>query len=413
MDSLTNLQREFLKILEAFLHDREYRLSDSFADWPELFRMSQQHHMTAAVYEKIRQNPIAQDPQTSQLFMAWKRSAIRDVMLQMQRTDGFLEIYGKLVDAGVTPLVVKGLICRELYAKPDYRISGDEDILVPKEEFSNCDRILLQEGFERQEVDVKHLPYEIAYLNRKNGVYIELHFSLFPEESGAYGHLNDEFQDVFAHRICVSVKGHQVWTLCATEHLFYLICHSFKHFLHSGFGMRQVCDMVLMAEAYGESVAWRDIEERLCRLNMKVYWDALVKIGVQYLGFSLEKASYESFAAYAEIEIEPLLLDLLDSGIYGASTMERKHSSNMTLAAVAEGKANTGASLWASIFPGRNYMKTQFVWLNRYPWMLPIAYGMRLVRYLKSSRKGGDEKNSVQIGKGRLELLKTYHIIDG
>lgn len=33
----------------------------------------------------------------------------------------------------------------------------------------------------------------------------------------------------------------------ASDHLFYLICHALKHFYHSGFGIRQVCDILLFA----------------------------------------------------------------------------------------------------------------------------------------------------------------------
>ena len=407
------MKLEFLKILESFMRDKEYHLPEGFRQMPELFLISQKHHMMAATFEQIRQSDIWKSAEYQELFQVWKKSTVRDVMVQMQRTEGFLTLYEKLCQAGVTPLVVKGVVCRNLYSKPDYRISGDEDILLPKEQFAKCDAILLQAGFEREEIDLEHLPYEIPYLNRKNGVYIELHFSLFPEESGAYGHLNDEFREVFAHKIREEIQGRNVWTLCPTEHLFYLICHSFKHFLHSGFGMRQVCDMVMMAEKYGNQIDWEEIEKRLVRLNMKMFWDALAKIGHEYLGFSYEKAGYPEHMQNAEIDVEPLLNDLLEGGIYGDSSMERKHSSNMTLAAAEGGKADTTASLKASLLPNVEYMKGSFKWLEKYPWLLPVAYIIRIFRYLQSSKgKEQDEKDSVQIGMDRVELLKRYHIID-
>ena len=395
------------------MHDKEYNLPEDFHEPAELFQLSQQHHMAAAVYEQIRKSMVWKKDDYNELFLIWKRSTVRDVMVQVQKTEGFLALYEKLCLAGLTPLVVKGVICRNLYSKPDYRMSGDEDILLPREQFEECDTIFLREGFEREEIDPKHLPYEIPYINRTNGVYIELHFSLFPEESGAHGHLNDEFREVFEHKICEEIQGRKVWTLCPTEHLFYLICHSFKHFLHSGFGMRQVCDMVMMAEKYGNQIAWNDIELRLKRLNMDVYWHALIKIGQKYLGFSLEKAMYPAEMQRASIDEQPLLSDLLEGGIYGDSSMERKHSSNMTLAAAEGGKADTTASLKASLFPNMEYMKGSFKWLERYPWLLPAAYVIRIFRYLQSSgRKDKDEKSSMEIGIGRVELLKKYHIID-
>lgn len=50
--------------------------------------------------------------------------------MQTMRTNEFLELNKKLHAAGVRPLVVKGIICRNLYPQPDYRRFGDEDVLV-------------------------------------------------------------------------------------------------------------------------------------------------------------------------------------------------------------------------------------------------------------------------------------------
>lgn len=412
MQELTKVQKEFLKILESFTHDKEYFLPEDFNEFAQLLKIAQEHHMAAAVYEKIRISSVCRIPENAGYMMMWKQMAIRDVMMQVQRENGFLAVYEKLGAAGIRPLVVKGCVCRNLYSNPDYRISGDEDMLLPRGDFEKCDEILLAEGLMREELNMDCLPYEIPYRNPKNGVYIELHFSLFPEESGAYGHLNEEFQDVFEKCIYEEIQGKKVFTLSPTSHMFYLICHSFKHFLHGGFGLRQVCDMVKMAEYYGSQIDWKDIEKRLVRLNMSDYWNALVEIGTKYLGFSLEKAAYPENMKKAEVDYVPMLEDLLDSGIYGNSTMERKHSSNMTLAAAASGKKDTTGSIMASLFPNAEYMKGQFAWVEKYPWLLPATYVIRIVRYLKNSgKKEKDEQSSVQIGMERVELLRKYNII--
>lgn len=412
MLQLSRVEKEFLEILKCFSHDIEYVLPEDFVEFAELFKIAQEHQMTAAVYEKIRTSSVCHQPENAGQMTMWKRIAIRDVMMQVQRAEGFFSVYEKLCEAGIRPLVVKGCICRNLYSSPDYRISGDEDMLLPREAFEKCDEILLAQGLMREDLNIDILPYEIPYRNPKNGVYIELHFSLFPEESGAYGHLNDEFQNVFEESISEEIQGREIWTLSPTSHMFYLICHSFKHFLHGGFGLRQVCDMVKMSEYYGSQIDWEDIRKRLVRLNMRDYWNALVKIGKEYLGFSFEKAAYPESMQCNDVDYVPMLRDLLDSGIYGDSTMERKHSSNMTLAAAESGKKDTAGSIMASLFPSVEYMKAQFEWLNKSPWLLPIAYATRIARYLKSSgKKEKDEQSSVQIGMERVELLRKYKII--
>lgn len=410
---LTALQEEFLKILESFMHGKTYHLPEAFTQIEELYQMAGIHKMTAAVYEQIRGEALLQQPEYTNLARSFKGYTMREVMMQMQRADGFLRIYEKMCAQGVRPLVVKGIICRNLYEKSDYRVSGDEDILIRKEDFAVCDAILVAEGFQREEPDTEHLPQEIPYINPRNGVYIEMHFDLFAEESGAYGHLNKEFEDAYATCIAEDIQGRTVWTLHPTLHLFYLICHSLKHFLHGGFGIRQVCDMVMMAEHYGEQIDWDYIYERLQALRMEVFWNGLVEIGREYLGFSCKKAHYPASLQKIHVNCDHLLLDLLDSGIYGDSTAERKHSSNITLAAAESGKKDTVASVKASLFPGKDYMKRGYPWLERYPWLLPVAWGMRIEGYLKNKRKNSKEEPSgVEIGMSRVELLREYDIID-
>ena len=400
---LTALQEEFLKILESFMHGKTYHLPEAFTQIEELYQMAGIHKMTAAVYEQIRGEALLQQPEYTNLARSFKGYTMREVMMQMQRADGFLRIYEKMCAQGVRPLVVKGIICRNLYEKSDYRVSGDEDILVRKEDFSVCDAILAAGGFQREELDTEHLPQEIPYINPQNGVYIEMHFDLFAEESGAYGHLNKEFADAYATCIAEDIQGRTVWTLHPTLHLFYLICHSLKHFLHGGFGIRQVCDMVMMAEHYGEQIDWDYIYGRLQELRMEIFWNGLVEIGREYLGFSYEKAHYPASLQKMHVNCDHLLLDLLDSGIYGDSTAERKHSSNITLAAAESGKKDTVASMKASLFPGKDYMKRGYPWLERYPWLLPVAWGMRIVGYLKNKRKNSKEEPSgVEIGMNRV-----------
>lgn len=413
MVGLTRVQEEFLKILESFMHGKEYHFPEAFEEIEELYQMAGIHKMTAAVYEQIRNEVLLGRPEYSGLAGAFKNYTMRDVMMQMQRADGFLRIYQKICETGVRPLVVKGIICRNLYEKSDYRVSGDEDILVRKEDFALCDEILVAEGFQREEPDTEHLPQEIPYINPQNGVYIEMHFDLFAEESGAYGHLNREFEDVFDTCISEEIQGQTVWTLSPTLHLFYLLCHSLKHFLHGGFGIRQVCDMVMMAEYYGADIDWEYISGRLQELRMEGFWNGLAEIGRKYLGFSFEKAHYPVFLQKEHVNCDHLLIDLLDSGIFGDSTMERKHSSNITLAAAESGKKDTVASVKASLFPGKAYMEKGYTWIKKCPWLLPVAWGMRIVGYLKSKRKSSkEEPGGVEIGMSRVELLREYDIID-
>lgn len=411
-NQMTEVQREFLKILESFMHNREYHFPDNFTEMKELQRLAGIHNVTAMVCEQVQNEEVLTGGEFRELGMQMKKKTIYTVMSQVQRTEEFLRVYRHLCEEGVRPLIVKGLICRNLYGKPDFRISGDEDMLIRKEEFEICDRVLREHGFTGELPDEKKMPYEISYIQPRTGTYIEVHFSLFPEESGAYGYLNGEFQKVFEHEISEMIQGTEVWTLAPQEHIFYLICHSFKHFLHSGFGIRQVCDMVMMAEHYGGQIDWEKIGSKLKKLNMASFWAGLAEIGKNWLGFDWDKAQYCRKLQNSDVGAEELLQDLLHGGVYGNSSMERRHSSNITLTAMRIGKKNTAASLWETVFPSISYMEHRYQWLEKYLVLVPVAWAARMYSYFIRKERDGEEKISgLEIGMERVELLKKYKII--
>ncbi|MCI5648534.1 MAG: nucleotidyltransferase family protein [Fusicatenibacter sp.] len=415
-NNMTPMQQILLEVIKEAVRgrafDREREEADQI-DWTELHRLAVIHHISAFIYDTVGRQ-MRQSGKNPQEAALWRQEAMREVFVQMQTTANFLATYRKLSAAGVKALVVKGVICRETYPKPDYRVSSDEDVLIRKEDFEKCDCVLRELGYQREQLTEDPLPYEVSYHHPQMGVSLELHLSFFAEESGAYGHLNREFDQVFEHATCQVIENTPVYTPDPTDHYFYLICHSFKHFLHSGFGIRQVCDMMMFQEQYGREIRWDEILEKLDRLHMKIFWANLISIMQEDLGADLEKAQIPSCREIEEADRESLLLDLMNGGIYGDSSMERKHSSNITLQAAAAGKKDTIGSFRASLFPDRSYMKGKYPWLNQKPWLLPAAWVMRIASYAKNRKKQSNEnteRNSAELGLERVELLKKYGII--
>ena len=110
-----------------------------------------------------------------------------------------------------------------------------------------------------------------------------------------------------------------------------------------------------------------------------------------------------------------MLMDLLDSGIYGNANMSRKHSSNMTLDAVVADKngKKAGNTVLKSLFPSAKKLEGRYPYLKKHPILLPIAWTDRILKYRKETVAGGDNAaaDSVKIGNQRIELMKEYGII--
>ena len=411
------ISEKMLEAFRCFLNGKKVTWEEGLSaeDWQTLFRLCQHHQILPMIYDTVYACPAfgTCPPETVQMI---KTQVIRQVMMQSRKTEEFLQLYIKLLEQNLTPVVVKGLICRALYREPDYRCSGDEDVLIPKEQFKGCSEVFAANGMEMLEPDMNpDEEGEVPFYKVGGMLHIELHKELFSSESEAYGNLNSLFEGVFDRKIQEEIHGMPVYTMCHTDHLLYLILHAFKHFLHSGFGIRQVCDIVIYAEAHGAEIDWAYLLEKCREIHADVFTASLFDIGKKELSFDPEKACYPEIWSSIEVDGSDLLEDLLEGGVFGDSSMSRKHSSNITLQAVTEDRKGkkAGASLIQSLFPDRKYMERTYTYLKKYPFLLPAAWASRIRNYLKESKNMGrnDAMESIEIGNHRVDLMKKYKII--
>lgn len=392
----------FLKLLRCALQGEAAGDLGSLSerDWQELIGLAQAHKVLPLVYEAAHQ----QMPQARQV----KVQVQRQVLQQTLKTEAFLRLNRHLREAGVKPLVVKGIVCRSLYPKPDLRSSSDEDVLIAPEEFARCQEAMASFPMTAQGPQDA---YEIPYRQEGSPLYIELHRQLFPPEAEAYGDWNRFFREVHVNAVCQEIQGSRVYTLPPTDHMFYLICHAFKHFLHSGFGIRQVCDIVMYANAWGGQIDWDRVLENCRQIRAEVFAATVLAIGEKHLNFDPERACCAERWLELRADEAPMLEDLLSAGVFGSASASRLHSAAMTLDAVAadrRGKPGR-ASLKSSLFPSAKKLEGRYPYLKDRPWLLPVAWCQRIVKYGKEQGSGGVE--TVRIGKERVELLRKYGVI--
>ena len=417
---ITETETAFLAVICAFLTEEKASPAEIQAltekQWNHLFVLAAQHSLLSAVYDVVGKTPEFAEL-SDELRRQVKTQAMQSVLQQVSRTARFLSDEKELTQLGVQPLVMKGIVCRNLYPKPDLRPSGDEDLLIPEKDFAAVDAYFMRKGFVRDKetampdgIKDGDVPEEMGYIHPKTGAFYEIHTRLFSTESSAYSYLNRAFSDVFAHPSKVEVQGQSIFTLEETHHLFYLLCHSFKHFLHGGVGIRQICDMVQMIRIYGRKIDWEMFWQLCEEYHMTCFCINLLDIGERYLGFSYEASGAVRAAKKLHSDSEALLIDILDAGSFGKSSAGRIHSANITLYAAETGmEKHTAGGIWKSLVPEASYMKNKYPYAERYPFLLPAAYVQRILKWLGQGEK--EQKSSIEVGAGRVELLKKYDMI--
>ena len=383
------------------------------AQMAALLELAQTHHVLPMIFETVHNHP-ALTALSPALVEAIRSTTIHTVMAQAVKTVDFLRLNQQLRQKGISPLVVKGIICRELYPKPDHRYSGDEDVLCREDCFAQTHDALLEFGMIPATPSLE--TYEVPYRMETSPLYIELHKSLFARNSDVFSDCNRFFEEAFARAVDVEIRGMQVATLCPTDHMLYLIIHAFKHFLHSGFGIRQLCDICLFANAYGPEIDWNYVYKKCCSLRAEKFAAALFRIAETYLVFSQEKACQSPVWRDTEVDGWPLLEDMLCGGIYGSANRNRVHSSNMTLNAVAADKKGkkSGKNVLRTVFPSARSLEGRYPYLQRHKFLLPIAWGSRIFGFAKESiaEQETGATHVLRTGSKRIELLRLYDIID-
>ncbi len=449
---LSREQATFLNIIKSALLGKRYDLAALQGETPgagfdKIFELARIHKLTSLVCDTVYQTPGIREARS---YLESEKEAIRAAAGQAIRSAQFEDLYLFLSQKGLRPVVVKGITIRQLYPRPCYRESVDEDLWIEDsckeayhKAFTEYGLVAdLSDAWVKEEVHA-------SYIHPSTSLTIDVHvYSAHstPKKAGEPGNLIWYLGDAFERTTDITINGTVYRTLGYTDHLFYLILHALKHFMYSGFGIRQVCDIILFSEYNRSSIDWVLLTEKLKAAHAYEFTIAICKIGTRYFLKAPNLKSCVLFGAHIipgkdssqkedvwnSIDEMPLLRDVLEGGLYGNASLSRLHSSNITLHAMSDAAGNGRKTYSAfqltrnSVFLPLQNMKGRYHYLEKAPFLLPVAWMQRGIHYLlelnsvnrnKSSAKQNDGRTnsaveSLRIGQERIRLLQQYHIIE-
>lgn len=371
-------------------------------DIKAVFLLAQRHNVLPLCYENISNMGVFDLKSYEKL----QSKVFATVFSQTKRTANFKKIYSVLIEEGIKPLVLKGIICRNLYGELcDHRPSGDEDILIKKEDYFRVEDVLKANGYiPAENVNKKTLSgkQEVTFKS-SNGLNIEVHLNIIGTENSSRRQMNQYFENVFDKAVSIEIGGQEYFTLDYTDHYIYLFYHMFKHFAMTGVGVRQILDMFKFGTRYFDKIEWDRVNEAIKMTGGdKLYGDVL-EIGRLYWGFSFENKFGVSFP-------DKLIEDMFSSGAYGNETKEQSGSKVKVMAAMETGGKH---SRIRSVFPSIEAMREFYTVLYKHPYLLPVMWLVRIVRYIFRSKSGKTYNvlKSEKIADKKIQLLRDYKII--
>ena len=131
-------------------------------------------------------------------------------------------------EAGIPFVILKGNAAAIYYKHPEYRKMGDIDFLVPQDEFEHAQKILQENGYQRDNHGEN--PRHVGF--KKNGISFELHHH--------FSHRDMDIEDIIIdglnNRVIGKIGDHEFPMLPSEANGLVLLDHMKAH-LKGGMGL--------------------------------------------------------------------------------------------------------------------------------------------------------------------------------
>ncbi|MCM1540769.1 MAG: nucleotidyltransferase family protein [Blautia sp.] len=290
-------------------------------DWDQFLKLTESHKVLSLLYDALDER---KDLIPGHILQRTKAVSKRVAMQSYRLLFASRYLIAGLEQAGITVILLKGVGTASFYPVPELRKSGDIDLLLP-----DTDRLeeacrILEEGGCRKSSNQNALHHVQFYT--KDGIEVELHTMLAePFDNGEINEYLRQSQRAYGEHVArVDAMGVEMPVLSPGYHAYELLLHMLQHFLRSGFGLKLLCDwVVLWNSAEAEDPAERENYLRLVsESKLKGFSDAVTEICCRFLGLRYDAVRWMK-ADYGKAQAIAFMAEVLEAEEFGKSSRDR------------------------------------------------------------------------------------------
>ena len=279
--------------------------------------------------------------------------------------------------------LLKGAVIKNIYPSPVMRQMSDIDVVVFDETLNRAAEVLEKSGYINHGLIKHHMIF-----TSPTGVMVEIHWCLYDQNAdyGQYLYFN-EFRSAHEKGLLYTYKFGE------EDFYIYMIAHMAKHFFENGCGIRNLVDIYVYTKYYYAKLNWSYIEKELKKCGLFDFEKNMKKLSYIWLENKNSSQFYEDVFSY-----------MVECGIYGKAI-------NGVWGQLAKEKYRNKFLLKLRYyFPSLSLMKEKYPWLDKKPFLLPIAWGLRGTFGVMSSQ-GNEHAELIQkTGISEMEkMLEIYH----
>lgn len=286
-----------------------------------------------------------------------KNKAVRKLMLLDAERD---IIFKRLDEKGIWHMSLKGAILKDLYPIYGTRQMADNDILFDEKYRDEVREIFTSLGY-----SIKSFNEGIHDVYHKNPIYnFEMHVSLFNKSLPVFYNYYNNLEPKYQYK-----ENTYERYMTKEDAYIYIVAHGFKHYSHSGTGIRTLIDLYV----YNTS----------CDLNRNYIEEECKKLGIDVFEKKARGIAYKLFDK-PEYELSTDEISFVDyffsSCTYGTTGIRIENEINKLK---LEGHKHAKFYyVFRRAFPSASWFRQYYEFLDKYPIFIPFFSLYRFIRGL-------------------------------
>lgn len=279
-------RKDFFALLGSGLWKQDVRLLEyGEIDFSPILRMAREQSVVGLVTAGLYNVTDVNVPYETRLIFVGSTLPIEHRNAAIN--DFVVELVLRLQEVGIKAVLLKGQGIAQCYAKPQWRSSGDVDLLLDEDNYEKAKDLLLPMASETG----KEFEYNLHQSLTIGAYTVELHGSQRCGLSGSMDEVIDEVQQEVCQngKVRTWMNGNvPIYLPAPDEDVILVFTHFLKHFYKGGLGLRQICDWCRLLWTHRKEIDRRLLEERLNRMGLMTEWKAFGAFAVVYLGMPVE-----------------------------------------------------------------------------------------------------------------------------
>ncbi|PNT93567.1 hypothetical protein CDQ83_08730 [Clostridium thermosuccinogenes] len=409
--SMDNVQAQFVELLSCAIRGKKVdeRTLGKY-DWKELLEYADVHHVIGLVYSALPKSGEFTGAD-ERLLEQFKKETALTIVGQIQHIRQVAYVLGKFKEVNIPVILLKGLVVRGLYPLPELRTMCDADVLVKESDLGKVDELMKNIGYAEGEKSPVHVSYFNKDYNR-----IEVHWTI--EDRRFF---NDEYgleEDMWQRAEKTKIGEIEALSFAPEDLALHLCIHMAVHIITGGFGIRQLCDLVLLVEKKGYSINWQSFCEKMEKWGIEKFVSALFMLCNQLFHMPIPDEIEKNTSRIDMDIVDNLAEDIISGGVYGKKDLPYIFANEM--AYDHEGRhagSTTGVMmrLLKLLFPPWDRLSDQYAYARKYKILLPVAWLHHIISGIRRREYGWNEKirflkSVIFISRKRHELLKRLEL---